>query len=146
MSREYKLRDCTVERDAEGRTFLEFAEGNLLGMRGVVTDTGGALEFEGFLTEAQPFGCSSCQERCITDPSSCACDPLPAEAIVECLAQPLRFTLRPSPKGSYHGVLAYRVYYNDYVGEGSERRPEGFTFREESFAIDLVPGAPETKR
>src|SRR5687768_16221108 len=24
VSREYKLRDCTVERDAEGRTFLEF--------------------------------------------------------------------------------------------------------------------------
>jgi len=140
------LRDCTVERDAEGRTFLEFAAGNLLGMRGVVTETGGALEFEGFLTEEQPFGCSSCQDRCIVDPSSCGCDPLPAEAIVECLAQPLRFTLRPSPKGGHHGVLAYRVYYNDYVGEGAARRAQGFTFREESFEIDLFSGPPKTKR
>lgn len=146
VSREYKLRECTVERDAEGRTFLEFAAGNLLGMRGVVTDTAGALEFEGFLTEEQPFGCSSCQERCIADPSSCGCDPLPAEAVVQCLAQPLRFVLRPSAKGgSFHGVLPYRVYYNDYVGEGSARRAEGFTFREESFQIDLIPGPPKTK-
>jgi hypothetical protein len=147
VSREYKLRECTVERDAEGRTFLEFAAGNLLGMRGVVTGTVGALEFDGFLTEEQPFGCSSCQERCIADPSSCGCDPLPAEAIVECLAQPLRFVLRPSAKGgSFHGVLAYRVYYNDYVGEGAARRAQGFTFREESFEIDLIPGRPTTRR
>jgi hypothetical protein len=147
VSREYKLRECTVERDADGRTFLEFAAGNLLGMRGVVTESGGALEFEGYLTEEQPFGCSSCQERCIVDPSSCGCDPLPAEAVVECLAQPLRFSLRASPKGgSFHGVLPYRVYYNDYVGEGAARRAEGFTFRQESFAIDLIPGPPNARR
>lgn len=146
VSREYKLRECTVERDAEGRTFLEFAAGNLLGMRGVVTETGGVLEFEGFLTEEQPFGCSSCQERCIADPSSCGCDPLPAAAIVECLAQPLRFILRPAAKGgSFRGVLPYRVYYNDYVGEGAARRAEGFTFREESFEIDLILGGPAAR-
>jgi len=141
VSREYRLRDCTVERDAEGRTLLEFAEGNLIGMRGVVTDAGGALEFEGWLTEEQPFGCSHCADRCVEDPSSCSCDELPEAAVVECVAQPLRVTLRPSAAGRYRGSMSYRVFYNEYVGEGPARRPQGFVAKEERFEIDLVPGA-----
>lgn len=142
VSREYRLRDCTVERDEAGRTLLEFAEGNLIGMRGVVTDAGSALEFDGWLTEQQPFGCSHCADRCIEEPSSCGCDELPEAAVRECVAQPLRVTLRPNGAGRYRGSMTYRVYFNDYVGDGPARRPEGFVAREERFEIDLVPGRP----
>jgi hypothetical protein len=34
---------------------------------------------------------------------------------------------------------------HDYVGEGAARRAEGFTFREESFEIDLIPGGPPAR-
>ena len=142
VSSEYRLRDCTVERDADGRTLLEFAQGNLIGMRGVVTDAGTLLEFEGWLTEEQPFGCSHCADRCIEDPASCVCDSLPDAAVVECVAQPLRVTLRPNGAGKYRGTMAYRIYYNEYVGEGPERHPQGFVAKEEHFTIDLVPGRP----
>jgi hypothetical protein len=142
VSREYRLRGCTVERDAAGHTLLEFAAGNLLGMRGVVTDAGSALEFEGWLTEEQPFGCSHCADRCVEEPASCACDELPEAAVMECVAQPLRVTLHPNGPGRFRGRLTYRIYYNEYVGEGAARRPEGFVAKEEQFEIDLVPGAP----
>lgn len=146
VSREYRLRECTVERDAEGRTFLEFAEGNLLGMRGVVYDRSGTLEFEGWLAEEQPFGCTSCQDRCIAHPGTCGCDPLPPDAVVECLKQPLRMTLRPTGGGKYHGTLDYRVYYNEYVGEAEGRHPEGFVGKQERFEVDIVPGPPPAPR
>jgi hypothetical protein len=145
VSKEYRLRACTVERDEEGRTFLEFAEGNLLGMRGVVYDRAGAVEFEGWLAEEQPFGCTSCQDRCIAEPGSCVCTPLPPEAVVECLKQPLRITLRTRGGGRYRGVLEYYVYYNEYLGEGAARHPEGYIGKKERFEIDLVPGPPTSR-
>lgn len=38
----YKMRDCTVERDADGRTWLTVHEGNLIGMKGLLWDEGAA--------------------------------------------------------------------------------------------------------
>jgi hypothetical protein len=38
--------------------------------------------------------------------------------------------------------MTYRIYYNEYVGEGAARRPEGFVAKEEQFEVDLVQGAP----
>ncbi|HEY6556109.1 MAG TPA: hypothetical protein VI072_02510 [Polyangiaceae bacterium] len=143
VSREYRLRDCTVERDAEGRTLLDFSPGNLLGMRGVVSDAKQGLEFEGWLTDNEPFGCTSCQERCIAQPDTCACDPLPPEAVVECLKQPLRMTLRPSGAGRYRATLRYKVYFNEYVGDGPNRRPEGYEAKEEKLEVELVRKANE---
>jgi len=144
VSREYRLRDCRVERDADGRTFLEFADGNLLALRGVVYDRAGALEFEGWLTDAEPFGCTSCAERCILDPATCSCTPLPVEAIAACVAQPVRFTLRAaSAAGTYRGVLVHQVYYNEYVGDGADRHAEGFVAQPERLEITLVRGAPK---
>lgn len=144
VSREYRLRACRVERDAEGRTFLEFGEGNLLALRGVVYDHAGALEFEGWLSDAEPFGCTSCDERCILDPASCSCTPLPVEAVSQCVAQPARFTLRAAATpGTYRGVLVHHVYYNEYMGEGDARHAEGFTAQPEKLEITLVRGAPK---
>lgn len=145
VSREYRLRDCTVERDAQGRTLLEFSAGNLLGMRGVVSDAPHGLDFEGWLVDEEPFGCSSCQERCIAHPGTCACDPLPPDAVIECLKQPLRMTLRPAGGGKYRGTLRYNVYYNEYVGEGTSRHPEGYVAKPETFEVELVSGTKNTR-
>jgi hypothetical protein len=141
VGREYRLRECTVERTSDGHTLLDFSSGNLLGMRGVLSDAPGGLAFEGWLTDEQPFGCSHCQDRCIADPGTCACDPLPPDAVVECLKQPLHMTLRAVGAGRYRARLRYRVYYNEYVGEGSKRRPEGFEAKEEALEVELVRGA-----
>jgi hypothetical protein len=143
VSREYRLRDCSVERTPDGRTFLEFSSGNLLGMRGVLNDAPGGFAFEGWLTDEQPFGCSHCQDRCIAEPGTCACDPLPADAVVECLKQPLHMTLRATGGGRYRGTLRYRVYFNAYVGEGSSRRPEGFEAKQETLEVELVQKSRE---
>jgi hypothetical protein len=141
VSKEYRLRDCFVEQ-RDGRTFLEVSEGNLLAMRGVLWDEGATIQFEGFLLEEQPFGCTSCQDRCYAYPGSCACDPLPAEAIRECLQQPLRITFRAVGKGRYQGLLDYSVYYNEYVGEGSARHAQGYSAKPEKFEVLLVTGPP----
>jgi hypothetical protein len=100
------------------------------------------VRFEGWLIEEQPFGCTSCQDRCYAYPGSCACDPLPAEAIRECLKQPLRITFRPAGAGRYQGSLEYSVYYNEYIGEGSARHAEGYVAKRERFDVLLVKGAP----
>jgi hypothetical protein len=142
VSREYRLRDCRVERTSDGRTLLEVSEGNLLGMRGVLWDEGNTVRFDGWLTDEQPFGCASCQERCYAYPGSCACDPLPPEAIRECLKQPLRISFRPAGAGRYQGSLEYSVYYNEYLGEGSARHAEGYVAKREQFEVLLVKGAP----
>jgi hypothetical protein len=142
VSQEYRLRGCRVERDADGRTFLVIDEGNLLAMRGVLYDERGGLAFEGWLTDEEPFGCTSCQDRCILDPQSCACDPLPEAGVVECLQQPLRMTFRATGAGKYSATLPYRVYYNEYVGEGAARHAEGYVGKPERFRVDLVRGKP----
>lgn len=136
------MRDCRVEQSAEGRTLLEFAEGNLLGMRGVVWDDGARLQFEGWLSEERPFGCTSCQDRCYAYPGTCACDPLPPEAIRECLSQPLRITFRAVGKGRYQGTLDYAVYYNEYTGEGSARHAQGYSAKRELLEVVLSEGPP----
>ena len=141
VSKEYRLRDCRVEQ-RDGRTFLEFSDGNLLAMRGVLWDEGATIRFEGWLLEEQPFGCTSCQDRCYAYPGSCACDPLPPEAIRECLRQPLRISFRAAGKGRYQGLLDYAVYYNEYVGEGSERHAQGYSAKPERFEVLLVSGPP----
>jgi hypothetical protein len=137
VSNEYKLRSCRVETDTEGRVFLEVSAGNLLAMRGVLYDREGRTEFEGFLTDEEPFGCTSCQDRCILEPGSCSCDPLPEAAVLECVKQPLRMSFRATGPGKYTATLAYRVFYNEYVGEGSARRAEGYVGKEERFRVDL---------
>lgn len=56
----YRLRECTVELDAHGHTMLEFHEGNLLTLRGVLYDDGPVVRFEGWLTDAGVLGCNTC--------------------------------------------------------------------------------------
>jgi hypothetical protein len=137
VSREYKLRGCAVSVAPSGHTMLEVEQGNLLGMKGVLWDQGRTVRFEGWLTEDEPFGCASCQEDCFVHPGSCACNPLPPEAIRECMKQPLRIGFGGDNR--FSGELDYAVYYNQYVGEGAARRPEGYEAKRERFEVLLVP-------
>ncbi len=138
ISREYKLRDCVVETSPEGHTLLEVLPGNLLGLRGVLWDEGSAVHFEGWPTEEQPFGCTSCQDRCVAYPGTCVCQPLPPEAIRECIAQPVTFVLRGTTRLT--GTLTHGVYFNAYVGEGAQRHPEGFEVKPEKLEVVIELG------
>lgn len=59
----YRLRECTVEVDAQGHTLLEFHAGNLLSLRGVLYDDGPVVRFEGWLTDAGGLGCNTCAQQ-----------------------------------------------------------------------------------
>jgi hypothetical protein len=137
VGREYKLRDCVVEKAANGQLMLEAMSGNLLGFRGVLWDEGQSVHFEGWLTDEQPFGCSSCQDRCIAEPGSCACEPLPAEAVRECIAQPVQIVFHGATE--YVGMLTHGLYFNQYSGDGEQRHPSGYEVKPERLEVRLVP-------
>ncbi len=86
----YRLRGCSVTRDARGHTLLEFASDNLLGLRGVVYDAGPVVRFEGWLTE--PSTLMECQ----------GCD-----------RQPIHGILRGDGK-RFRGLLTFRHYYDPH--------------------------------
>lgn len=135
ISKEYRLRDCKVERDAAGHVMLTMPAA-MIAVRGVLWDEGDVTKFAGWTTAERPFGCFACQERCAAAPHECACIEHPIEASRECLAQPVRFELRGGPK-RWRGVLEYRTYFNDYKGEGAERRVVGYGSDLERLEVEL---------
>jgi WD40 repeat protein len=114
VSTGYKLRDCLVEKTPSGHTILEVGKGNLIGMRGVLYDDGKVVRFEGWPTDARPFGCFSCQERCFISPDTCGCTPKPMERIIGCLRQPLHAVFKKSGR-NWKGVVIYRDYYDEHI-------------------------------
>ena len=87
----YKLRDCTVKKDAAGRTRLEFSADNLLHLGGILWDDGPALRFEGkLLSPSTVIDCPGCER------------------------QPLHAVFRGG-QGRYQGLLTFRTYYDPLV-------------------------------
>ena len=132
LSKEYKLRPCSITLDRHGRSILEVPEG-LLAVRGILTDAGKSVSFEGITTEERPFGCFACQERCSIDPASCVCKEHPKEASQLCLSQPIRFTLKRQSSGRWAGRLRYDVYYNDHAA------PSGFRAETLDLVVVVAP-------
>lgn len=137
VSREYKLRPCTVRVDERGHTRLTIPEA-LIALEGVVYDEGRGLRFDGWPTEARPFGCFTCDERCTVDPSSCACTELPPAASAHCLAQPVAIDFKADGKG-WKGTLRWGIYYSRYQGDLPGRRPVGYEIRTEDLVVELRP-------
>jgi hypothetical protein len=79
-----------VELDAQGHTMLEFHEGNLLTLRGVLYDDGPVVRFEGWLTDAGVLGCNTCAQ------------------------QPLHAVFRGAGK-AWQGLLFYKGHYDPLV-------------------------------
>lgn len=87
----YKLRDCTVRRDAAGRTRLEFAPDNLLHLGGVLWDDGPAVRFEGkLLSPSTVIECKGCEHHT------------------------LKAVFR-GQSGHYQGLLTFRTYFDPLV-------------------------------
>lgn len=60
----YKLRECTVELDADGRTVLTFHSGNLLSLRGVLYDDGPVVRYEAaLLSKGSVVDCEGCDRQ-----------------------------------------------------------------------------------
>lgn len=137
ISKEYKLRPCTVRVDPQGHTMITMPEA-LLPLEGVLYDEGGGLHLDAWPTEARPFGCFSCAERCAADPSSCECSELPPAATAHCLAQPITAALKRAGEG-WKGKLRWGVYFNRYQGALPDRRPIGYEIEDNEMVVEIRP-------
>jgi hypothetical protein len=135
ISREYKLRPCSVTIDAAGHTILQAPLG-LIAIEGVLYDEGEELRFDGWPMEPRPFGCFSCDERCTIDPSSCVCTELPAAASAHCVAQPITFSLKRG-KAGWKGSLRWGSYYSRYEGAPPGRRQVGYEIEPLTMIVEL---------
>ncbi|MCA9628453.1 MAG: hypothetical protein KC766_12335 [Myxococcales bacterium] len=136
----YKLRDCLVEKDAEGRTLLEIGSGNLIAARGVIWDRGGGLHFEGWLTDKRPFGCFGCQDRCYVDPTKCGCKPPPFEVAEACVVQSVSIDFRGAGN-TFRGEMTYHQFWPTFEGQGGERHLV-VASREEKHPVRLIFSKP----
>jgi hypothetical protein len=137
ISKEYKLRPCTVRTDPKGHTMLTIPQA-LIALEGVIYDEGDVVHFDGWQTEERPFGCFSCAPRCSVEPSSCMCDELPPAASAHCMAQPITFELKRKGKG-WRGMMNYTTYSSRYEGEMPARRVTGYETEVDSFVVELQP-------
>lgn len=139
VSKGYKMRACKVTL-VDGQLYLTVGEGNLIGMSGkllVVDDRAKDVYFDARLTDERPFGCYSCQERCTTNPESCACKEIAPEASAECVAQQVGAHLKR--KGNtWKGTFPYKKYWKVYSGEGDQRRVVGYEATVQFFELTLV--------
>ncbi len=136
----YKLRPCSVTVDERGFTWLEIPSG-LIPVKGVLSDEGNAVVFDGAPTEERPFGCFSCQERCTKEPGTCMCQELLPDASRECLARPVVVRLTKKGQG-YTGWLDYVTYFNRYEGTGDERHVAGWDPQRNRFLFEIQPAKP----
>jgi len=137
ISKEYKLRPCTVRVDPKGHTMLTIPQ-SLIALEGVIYDEGDVVHFDGWQTEERPFGCFSCDPRCTVDPSSCMCDELPPAASAHCRAQPITFELQRKGSG-WRGTMNYTSYSSRYEGEVPKRRVTGYETEVDSFVVEIKP-------
>ncbi|MCB9606125.1 MAG: hypothetical protein H6716_06015 [Polyangiaceae bacterium] len=136
----YKLRDCLVEKDSEGRTLLEIGRGNLIAARGVIWDEGRGLHFEGYLTDQRPFGCFSCQDRCYIEPKQCGCQVAPLEVAEACIAQSVSIDFKGAGN-TFRGEMTYHQFWPTFEGQGGERHLV-VASREEKHPVRLIFSKP----
>ncbi|MGE0320967.1 MAG: hypothetical protein AB7S68_01615 [Polyangiaceae bacterium] len=132
----YKLRDCLVEKDGEGRTLLEIGRGNLIAARGVIWDEGKGLHFEGYLTDDRPFGCFSCQDRCYIEPTQCGCQVAPFEVAEACVVQSVSIDFTGGGN-TFRGEMTYHQFWPTFEGQGGERHLV-VASREEKHPVRLI--------
>lgn len=130
----YKLRTCKVDRDEAERTWLEVLPGSLLPMRGLLEEDKGDLVFEGFPTEAEPFGCYRCSEACV-DPKSPQCDCTESQllGLRTCKEQVLRVRFRGGV-GALRGAMTHDIYFQ---GFDEQRRPKDFSVQVNKYNVTL---------
>jgi WD40 repeat protein len=114
----YKLRDCSVQKDAKGHTLLKFGPGNLLDLEGVLYDDGPVVRFEGWLLDRSLVGgCEGCEK------------------------QPLHAVLRGT--GSrFQGLLKFRAYYDPYTPPELPAADEPIEAADDRFPLVLELRAP----
>lgn len=125
----YKLRDCIVELDFEGRTWLTVHEGGLLALKGLLFDEENEVVFEGGLADEKPFGCPACAEGCTSE--------MFAEA-AECVAQPVFIRFHRAGK-RWEGTLRYITFTERFGGNPPDRHVVGFDRKNQAYQVVLVP-------
>ena len=112
----YRLRGCTVRKNSDGHTILEFHRDNLLGLSGVLYDDGPVTRYIAWLT-----------------------DPSTVVGRSGCEAQPIHGILRGSGR-NFRGLLTFQNYHDPFappppppadvvIEEGDDRFPLVLQFR-----------------
>lgn len=129
ISKEYKFRKCRVIEEGKVQILSLYEEGHLLQLEGIIhpTDFIGKKQqvfVEAWTNEDRPYICST------KDP----------QGLAECKAQRMIINLKKSGN-TWKGSFPIKHYWDRYVGEGAERRPEGYvvTVEEISFTLKLDP-------
>jgi hypothetical protein len=112
ISEGYKLRQCRVARDSDGRTILTFEDTNLLHLRGVLYDDGPVVRYEATLLDT----------KSVVD-----CE--------GCMRQPLEGLFR-GEGGNYDGLLTFRTMYDPFTAP--PRPPANVKFEQASDRLPMV--------
>lgn len=116
--KEYKLRECRVERRGEQTVLVLPAEvQHLVSFEAELRPTSDKkMVYVSVLNllDQRPWGCYMCQERCAVTPDACSCKEVPAAASEQCKAQPVHFVVSQAGKDTWRGTMPYRVYGNRY--------------------------------
>ena len=136
VSKEYKMRECIVMVNSQGISNLTIHDalvditGNVIPLE---NKKGEAL-FVGRLVHERPWGCYSCSEECSKD-ASCPCQENGADAIKQCMAQPIVFTLKQSGK-TWKGMMPFQFVKGAYTnGKMTSNYPEVMMFE---VTVELV--------
>ncbi len=129
ISKEYKFRKCRVVDEGKVQILSLYEEGHLLQFEGIIhpTDFIGKKKqvfVEAWTNEDRPYICGT------TD----------AQGLAECKAQRVIINLKKQGN-TWKGSFPIKHYWDRYVGEGSERRAEGYvvTVEKISFTLKLAP-------
>lgn len=128
VSKEYKLRKCRVVQEGDGQVLSVYDEGHLLQLEGVLyrNDFVGKSKkvfFEAKITGDQPYNCN------VRD----------AAAAKACRAQVVMVSLEKKG-GVFVGSFPLKMYWDRWVGDGEQRRIDGFEVTVEDISFTLKPG------
>lgn len=142
ISKEYKMRDCKVSV-VDGVATLSIPTG-LVAIHGEVHQIDkqkNKAYFYGKLSDARPFGCYSCNEKCAANPETCMCKDIAPEHSETCAAQRVGFVLTKKGK-TWTGKLPLQ-HYNGVYKDG---KIVGHTIEVMMLDVVIKQGKPKDKK
>ena len=142
ISKEYRVRDCEVEKNLKGELTLT-TENTLLHLKGTLHTTKDRVFYDAKLQGDRAFGCQKCQPSCSQPGANCACRELLKAGQDACMQQPVTTIFKKKGIG-WTGEIAYRIYENVYEPLRDGQKPQdraiiGYTYRVEVLSFDLRP-------
>ncbi len=125
VSKEYKLRECKVIKDGS-EYILNFSGQHLLRFIGPIHPADFVAKDKRVFVEAT-----------IQDEQPFMCKVKDAAAMKACKEQTVMIELKRKSSTRWVGSVPVKYYWDKYVGEGNERRVEGYVITVETFVVEL---------